>query len=57
MTKWFTFSYNNISCWKEKCRKCGKVFPKESLDKNNVCEDCLTIKAQDVIRDHRGLWF
>ena len=54
--KWFTLSYHNISRWKETCRKCGRVFPKEKLDKKNTCEDCRTIKAQDVIRDHRGLW-
>jgi rRNA maturation endonuclease Nob1 len=54
---WFTFSYNNIARWKGACRKCGKVFPRERLDKNKECEGCRNIKPQDVIRAHRGIGF
>jgi len=57
MTKWFTFSYHNMSYWKEACRKCGKIFPREQLDKSKECEGCRNIKAMDVIRAHRGMGF
>lgn len=55
-TKWFTFSYGNISFWKEVCRKCGRVFPREKLDKNKECEGCRNISPLDVIRSRRGIF-
>lgn len=37
--KWFIFGYQNISFWKEKCIRCGKLFLRELLV-DRLCENC-----------------
>ena len=48
--KWFTFGYNNTDAWKEKCERCGKLFPRHEVkrfegeepgDLVYYCEECI----------------